>query len=185
MRRSTSLTEMFGIEHPVLLAPMAGIAGGQLAGAVSRAGGLGMIAAGYGGAAGLERELGLIDGAPIGIGFITWTLSEDASLLQSALAHRPAAIWLSYGDPAPFAESIHAAGIRLICQVQSADQARAALDAGAEVLVAQGSEAGGHGANTRGTFTLVPEIVDLSDGYRSAGSRTSKDLGGQVSQTRW
>ena len=67
---------------------------------------------------------------------------------------------LSFGDPTPFAPAVRAAGSRLICQVQTIAHARAALDCGAEVIVAQGSEAGGHGA-TRATLTLVPEMADL------------------------
>ena len=70
------------------------------------------------------------------------------------------ALMLSFGDPTPFAAEIHAAGSKLICQVQSIAHARAALAAGAQIIVAQGSEAGGHGA-TRATMTLVPEIADL------------------------
>lgn len=164
MTRSTALTHMFGIDHPILLAPMAGVAGGQLAGAVSRAGGLGMIAAGYGGADALARELQLAGGVNLGIGFITWTLAKGTELLNVALAHRPAAVWLSFGDPTEFVPTVHAADARLICQVQTVGQAQEALSAGADVLVAQGSEAGGHGSNTRSTFTLVPEIVDLATG---------------------
>jgi nitronate monooxygenase len=143
---------------------MAGVAGGQLAGAVSRAGGLGMIAAGYGGADGLARELDLAGDVELGIGFITWTLAKGTELLTLALAHRPAAVWLSFGDPTALAPVIHNAGVRLICQVQTVRQAQEALSAGADVLVAQGSEAGGHGGNTRSTFTLVPEVVDLAAG---------------------
>jgi nitronate monooxygenase len=68
---------------------------------------------------------------------------------------------LSFGDPGPFAGAVTAVGARLICQVQNRDQAARALDAGCDVLVAQGWEAGGHGYGPRGTMTLVPEIVDL------------------------
>lgn len=164
MSRSTTLTRMFGIEHPILLAPMAGVAGGRLAAAVSRAGGLGLIAAGYGGADGLERELRTAGDVELGVGFITWTLEQGTELLDVALAHRPAAVWFSFGDPTALAPVVHAAGVRLICQVQTGRQAQEALSAGADVLVAQGTEAGGHGGNTRGTFTLVPEIVDLAAG---------------------
>jgi nitronate monooxygenase len=67
---------------------------------------------------------------------------------------------LSFGDPVPFADEVRAAGAALICQVQTLAQARRAIDAGAEVVVAQGAEAGGHGA-VRGTTTLVPEVRDL------------------------
>ena len=68
---------------------------------------------------------------------------------------------LSFGDPMEFADRIHAANVPLTVQVQTLEQARRALDAGAEVIVAQGGEAGGHGMNSRSTFTFVPEIVDL------------------------
>lgn len=160
----TPLTQMFGLDHPILLAPMAGIAGGRLARAVARSGGLGMIAAGYGGADYLARQVRLADDAPIGIGFITWTLSNGTELLETALTYRPVAIWLSFGDPTSFAPAIHGGGARLICQVQTVRQAHEALAAGADVLVAQGSEAGGHGCETRGTFTFVPEVADLAAG---------------------
>lgn len=67
---------------------------------------------------------------------------------------------LSFGDPRPFAEDIRAAGAVLICQVQTLAHAREAIAAGADIIVAQGAEAGGHG-QTRGTLTLVPEVADL------------------------
>ncbi|EFV12024.2 NAD(P)H-dependent flavin oxidoreductase [Segniliparus rugosus] len=167
MAYATKLTEMFGIEHPVLLAPMGGVAGGRLASAVSASGGLGFIGAGYGGVEGLERELALAGEARIGIGFITWTVEQNRQLLDAALASGPAAVWFSFGDPTPYAAAVHQAGARLVCQVQNLDQAAVALEAGADVLVAQGTEAGGHGGSARATFTFVPEVVDLA---RDAGA---------------
>lgn len=154
----TRFTEAFGLRHPVALAPMAGAAGGRLAAAVARAGGLGLLGGGYGDAGWIAQEWDLAAGAPIGIGFITWRLTPD--LLDRCLARAPRAVMLSFGDPADFAPAIRAAGVPLICQCQTLDQARAALAAGARVLVAQGAEAGGHG-QTRGTMGLVPEIADL------------------------
>jgi len=70
---------------------------------------------------------------------------------------------LSFGDPRPFAPTIRAAGVRLICQVQTVAQAREALEAGADVIVAQGTEAGGHG-QTEPLITLLPRVVDLCPG---------------------
>jgi nitronate monooxygenase len=70
---------------------------------------------------------------------------------------------LSFGDPAPFAPAIKASGARLICQVQDETMARTALAAGADILVAQGTEAGGHGAS-RTTIDIVPAILDLAAG---------------------
>lgn len=156
----TRLTDRLGLRHPIILAPMGGASGGRLAAAVSNAGGLGMIGAGSRDVAWLDAEFAAAGAARIGCGFITWVLARQPHTLHAVLAHHPAAIMLSLGDPAPFAAAIHAAGTPLICQVQSMDHARAALDAGAGIIVAQGAEAGGHGA-TRATMTLVPEIADL------------------------
>jgi nitronate monooxygenase len=79
--------------------------------------------------------------------------------LRVALAHKPVAVMLSFGDPAPFVPSIRAAGARLILQVQTLADARAAAALGADLVVAQGAEAGGPGAK-RATLPLVPAVVD-------------------------
>src|SRR5690606_37320497 len=70
-----------------------------------------------------------------------------------------AAVMLSFGDPRPFVDEIRAAGARVICQCQDVRHAIDAVEAGADIVVAQGSEAGGHGAG-RGTLSLVPEVAD-------------------------
>ena len=92
---------------------------------------------------------------------MTRVLGYVSLLVDCGVAHKPAAMMLSFADPAPFAASIHAAGVPLICQVHNLEHARRALAAGAAVLVAQGTDAGGHGLTTRGTISLVPNIVDL------------------------
>jgi len=101
--------------------------------------------------------------ARLGCGFITWKLDENAEALDWVLTQKPCAIMLSFGDPRPYAARIASVGAQLICQVQRLDQVAHAIEAGASVIVAQGGEAGGHGANAlegRSTFTLVPEIAD-------------------------
>jgi len=158
----TRLTEFFDIEHPVLSAPMAMISGGRLAAAVTAAGGLGLIGGGYGDLDWLQQEFGRAEGTRVGCGFITWSLARQPELLDEVLARQPATIMLSFGDLRPFADRIHAAGVPLIAQAQTLDHARQALDAGADILVAQGGEAGGHGMTVRSTFTLVPDVVDLA-----------------------
>ncbi len=155
----TRLTERLNIEYPVIQAPMAFAAGGALASAVSRSGGLGFIGGGYGDENWIDEQFTIAGETKIGCGFITWALREKPGLLQSVLSRRPAAIFLSFGDPAPYADIIRAAGALLICQVQTLKDARHALEIGADIVVAQGSEAGGHGAG-RGTLSLVPEIAD-------------------------
>ena len=162
---TTPLTELLGIRHPILSAPMDTIAGGRLTRAVSEAGGFGILGGGYGDQARLEAETKELSGfAPFGIGFITWSLAKQPKLLDIALDAGPQAIMLSFGDPAPYAPRIKARGARLICQVQSEDMAKQALDAGAEILIAQGTEAGGHGAS-RTTVDIVPAVVDLAAGH--------------------
>lgn len=161
MPLQTRLTVALGIEHPILLAPMDLVASGQLAAAVSHAGGLGLIGGGYGNAEWLEREFAAAGNAKVGCGFITWSLAKKPELLDLALQHQPVAVMLSFGDPGPFASKIKESGAKLICQVQSLAQAKEAAAAGADILVAQGTEAGGHGV-TRTTLTLVPEIADAA-----------------------
>jgi len=163
MTLRTKLTELLGIRHPVLLAPMGGTAGGSLAAAVSRAGGLGLIGGGDSMSIGpdwVEREFAAAGNQRVGCGFITWALVERPEVLDLALRHAPAALMLSFGDAAPYLPRIKTTGIPVICQVQSLAQARQVLEQGADIIVAQGAEAGGHGAR-RATLPLVPAVVDM------------------------
>lgn len=159
----TRLTDLFGIRHPILCAPMALVTGGDLAAAVSRAGGLGIVGGGYAGILGdepdLEVEIARAKPGRFGIGFITWALERSPATLTNSLKHSPFCVFLSFGDPRPFAAEIHAAGALLICQVQLLSQIDQALEAGAAAVVVQGTEAGGHGAS-RSTFPFVPEAAD-------------------------
>ncbi len=168
----TRFTERFKLTTPIALAPMALASGGALAAACAQAGALGLVGGGYGDLAWTQREVTLANEllkadaaahARLGVGFITWKLDEDASALDWALTQQPCAVMLSFGDPRPYAARIAASGAALICQVQQLAQVPLAIEAGAAVIVAQGGEAGGHGANAlegRSTFTLVPEIAD-------------------------
>lgn len=159
----TPLTELFGIKHPVVLAPMGAAAGGALAAAVTRAGGLGLIGPGYLGEDWIEKEFDAAGNTQVGVGFITWDLAKTPRRLDAALARKPSAVMLSFGDASPFVRPIKDAGAKLIMQVQNVAMARAAAKLGADVIVAQGVEAGGHGANPtsgRSTLPFVPAAVD-------------------------
>ena len=161
MSISTALTERLGISHPILLAPMDVVADAHLTAAVSAAGGLGILGGGYGDEQWLSRELEILANSRtrFGVGFITWSMAKQPKLLDLVLERRPAAVMLSFGDPGPFVERIKRADAAVICQVQSLALAKEAAASGADILVAQGTEAGGHGAS-RGLVTLVPELVD-------------------------
>ena len=143
---------------------MGGSAGGALTAAVSRGGGLGLLGSGNGERVWLARELAVVaehTTKPWGIGFLTWQI--DVGAVEHALEHQPAAVMLSFGDPSPFAERVRRAGTALIIQVTDLEEARRAVDLGADVIVAQGSESGGHGArHGRSTLPFVPVVVDLA-----------------------
>ncbi|MGI8335832.1 NAD(P)H-dependent flavin oxidoreductase [Actinomadura scrupuli] len=164
MALSTAFTELFGVRHPIVLAPMGGSAGGALAAAVSRGGGLGLLGGGNGDRDWLARELPIVaecTGRPWGIGFLTWAI--DVEVVERALEYGPGAVMLSFGDPSPFAARIRRAGAALIVQVTDLEEARRAVDLGADVIVAQGTESGGHGArHGRSTLPFVPVVVDLA-----------------------
>lgn len=162
MTIETALTKLFGIRHPILLAPMGYVSGGQLAAAVTRAGGLGIIGGGYGERAWLERELAAASNERIGVGFITWSLARQPQLLDLALERSPAAIFLSFGDPRPFIHKVQAKDAKLVLQVQNLAGVREAKTLGADLIVAQGTEAGGHGTIERSLFPFLPAAVDAA-----------------------
>jgi nitronate monooxygenase len=158
----TAFTRMFGLQHPVVLAPMGGVSGGALAAAVSNAGGFGFVGGGYGVAEWVRTELDIVkrnSSRPWGIGFITWSITPE--VFRTALEARPHAVFLSFGDPRPYASPVRDAGARLFCQVQDLAGLALALEAGADVIVAEGTEAGGHGGR-RATLPFVPAVVDAA-----------------------
>jgi nitronate monooxygenase len=110
----------------------------------------------------LERELAIVMAStdrPWGVGFLSWAL--DVEVLRWTLEQGPEAVMLSFGDPSPFTDTVHRSpGVKVIIQVTDLDEARRALDVGADINVAQGSEAGGHGGR-RATLPFVPAVVDL------------------------
>jgi nitronate monooxygenase len=164
MALSTTFTELFSVRYPIALAPMGGSAGGALAAAVSNGGGLGLLGGSSGELAWLAHELPIVaegTARPWGVGFQSWAVEVGA--VERVLEWNPKAVMLSFGDPRPFAEPVRQAGAALIIQVTDLAEARQAVEVGADVIVAQGTEGGGHGAR-RGWSTLpfVPVVVDLA-----------------------
>jgi len=159
---TTPLCALLGIEQPILNASMAGTATGELAAAVSEAGGFGMIGGTTPkGAPWLREQIRIarsLTSRPFGVGFIS-SFPDTADLAQVALDEGVMAINHSFADPTPFVASTHAAGAKLFVQVQTLRQAITAARAGADVIISQGGEAGGH-AGAIGTFALLPAVVD-------------------------
>jgi nitronate monooxygenase len=163
MRVTTRLCERFGVDHPILNAPMGGgDAPGALAAAVSEGGGLGMIGGTtVGGVDWLRAEIAVArerTDRPFGVGVITHLPGAD-ELTRAALDEGARVIAHSFGDPTPYVDAAHAAGALVLCQVRSVDEARRAADAGVDVVTAQGTEAGGH-TGTTATLPLLPAVVD-------------------------
>ena len=159
---STDLTRLLGVRYPVVSAPMAGWSGGELAGAVSAAGAFGMIGVGsatptdwIGGQAEVARRHG-----PFGVGLMSWALEGRPELLDAVLAEGPAAVSLSFGDPTPYVGRVREAGAVVMSQVQDAEKAERAVEAGVDVLVAQGTDAGGHTGRV-GTMPLLQRVLEI------------------------
>ncbi len=205
---TSRFARQFQLSVPLALAPMALASGGALAAACAQAGALGLVGGGYGELAWTQREYTLaLERGPaerIGCGFIVWKLDEDASALDWVLQMRPRAVMLSFGDPRPYAARIAASGAQLLFQVQRLEQVPMALEAGASVIIAQGSEAGGHGMNAnngRATMAFVPEVADwlaahspatvllaaggIADGRTLAAARVLGSDGALVGSRLW
>jgi nitronate monooxygenase len=160
---NTELTRTWGLQHPLFLAPMAGPAGGELAAAVSRAGGLGLYGIGAAAAANwIAAEAAKArTGGIWGAGLMAWAIPRRPELLEALLAEKPDVVSISFGDPAPYVEAVHAAGAKLVSQVQDAASAVQAIDAGVDAVIAQGTEAGGHTGGI-GTLPMVQIVLELA-----------------------
>ncbi len=157
----TILTDEWGLRHPIIGVPMAGASDGALAAAVTRAGGLGMIGIGSQTHPDFllqQAKVAHLAGA-YGIGLMIWALDERPDLFEAALTARPALLSLSFGDPTPYVARCHAAGIRVATQVHTHAEAIQAQSAGVDVIVAQGTEAGGHTGSVA-TLPLLQIVLE-------------------------
>lgn len=164
----TRFTELLGLSKPIMSAPMGDYSGGQLAAAVSEAGGLGTFGGSNAfGSDWLRRQIALIRAQterPFGVGFITQLIETDPTNFEIVLEQRVPVVVFSFTDPQPWLSRAKDAGAITICQVQSVELAELAIQAGADVLLAQGNEAGGH----TGQMNLLPLLVDLVERYPEA-----------------
>ena len=196
---NTAWAQGLGLTAPIVCAPMGGAAGGRLAAAVSRAGGLGMIGMGSAGsAAALTRELTAFDEAlaaappaapPYGIGMVDWGIEKHPDMLDLAIAARPALISVSFGDwtagkgqpanppanPPAWIARVKAAGLGTVTQVATVEEAKAAADAGIDAVVARGLEGGGHGDHAEPLARLLDDVLTAVEiPVLAAGAITTK-----------
>ncbi len=160
----TAFCDLFGIEHPVALGGMGSIFAPRMVAAVSEAGGLGAL-----GCHNLTEEqirsaakaIREITRKPFGLNFLLFRINDEC--FEAALGEKPPVIAFAWprGDQAlkPYIDRAHAAGAKVTFMVSGVDGARKAAEAGADLIVAQGSEGGGH-VGWMGSIALTPMVVD-------------------------
>ena len=158
----TALCHMLGIEYPIVAAPMGpDLTGPEMVAAVSNAGGLGILQAQFCAPPLLREQIHQVralTGKPFGVNLLLHFPAEDH--VAVCLEERVPVLSLFSGDPTPYVEPAHAAGVKVFHQVGSVPDAQRAAAAGVDVIIAQGVEAGGHVAGEISTLALVPRIVD-------------------------
>jgi nitronate monooxygenase len=160
----TYLTTSWHLRYPIISAPMAYVGRGRLARAVSQAGGLGMI--GIGSTESVEflmREATIARGTDqgrFGIGMHTWAIERRPDLLDAAIEAKPFLISISFGSVAPYVERLHQHGILLATQVNTRAEAIQAERDGVDLIVAQGTEAGGHVTGKVSSLPLLQTVLD-------------------------
>ena len=160
----TPICELLGVEHPVGNAGMAGVAHARLCAAVADAGGIATVAMGGASAAEVTTRMEAVKtltDRPFSANFIAWLIERDTSPLDAAVEAGVASVTLSFGDPAPYVDRIHAAGSLLLNQVQTVEAARRAVEVGVDVIIAQGNDAGGH-TGMMPLLPLLPQVVDIA-----------------------
>jgi nitronate monooxygenase len=156
----TPVCDLLGIERPIVQAPMSAVP--ELAAAVSNAGALGMVALTWSDPAGdVIRDTAALTERPFGGNLIL--ASDQHGRLDDALEAGLRIVSLFFGDPTSYVERVHDANGLVLQTVASAEEARRAADAGVDVIVAQGWEAGGHVPSQVATLPLVPAVVDAVD----------------------
>jgi nitronate monooxygenase len=163
----TRLTETYGLRYPVVAAPMANHSGGHLAAAVTAAGGLGTFGGiNRAGPEWVKEQIQFVrnkTGDIFGVGFITAFVPGFEANFEACLEERVPVIIFSFGDPTPYVKRTKAAGLSAFCQVQTLEGARTAVAAGADLLIAQGNEGGGH-SGYLGTLPCLSLVLSVACG---------------------
>ncbi|HEY6567075.1 MAG TPA: nitronate monooxygenase [Actinomycetota bacterium] len=156
----TPLSDLFGLEVPVIQAGMSIFTSPRLAAAVSNSGGLGSLGAWRRPADQLRRDLDELRGAtarPFAVNHVV--LDLDPAGFEFTLEAAPAVVSFALDDAGALMERVHQAGSLVMQQVTTVRQARVAVDHGADIIVAQGGEAGGYAGNVA-SLPLIPQVVD-------------------------
>lgn len=159
----TPVCDLLGIETPIVQAGMGMFTSAELVAAASNAGALGSLGAGLRPVDDVREQLARIrqlTDRPFAVNY-TLNSTPDPESVALALEARPTAMCFALGDPAEFVEMVHDAGILVMHQVTTVTQATEALSRGVDILIAQGSEAGGFGGSVS-ALPLVPQVIDVA-----------------------
>jgi nitronate monooxygenase/enoyl-[acyl-carrier protein] reductase II len=158
----TPLCDLLGIDVPIICAPFGPWHQVDLAAAVCEAGGLGSVGSALHPAAELRQQwetLRALTDRPFAINHTARPF--DPAVFDQIIDFRPAVVSFHLGDPDGLVERAHGVGALWMQQVMNVEQARRAVDLGADVIIAQGAAAGGHGGDVS-TMVLVPQVVDIA-----------------------
>src|SRR6478735_3490004 len=158
----TRLTDVLGVDHPVMLAGMGGVSYHRLVAAVSEAGGFGCLGAGTMGTAEMVDEIRRVQAAtakPFGVDLLTALPDQMLTNVEHLVAERVPVFVAALGVPREVIELCHAHNVLVVNMCGKVRHAVAAVEAGCDLVVAQGTEAGGH-TGTVATMPLVPQVVD-------------------------
>lgn len=162
MAIQTRLTELLGIRHPVMLAGMGGVSYSALVAAVSEAGGLGCMGAGTMTTDVMVEEMRMVretTDKPFGVDLLTAMPGDQVPMVEAIIAGGASVFVAALGVPTEVIDLCHQNGLVVVNMCGKVDHARRAVDAGCDVVVAQGTEAGGHTGRIA-TMPLVPQVVD-------------------------
>ena len=161
---TTRLCTLLGIDFPIINSPMSGTASAELATAVSKSGAFGMIGSNLDpDPSWLKEQIQAVrekTSSPFGVGFISSAPGLEKSI-QSALDAKVTAISHSFVDPTDLINQAKGSGVKVFAQVQTLANAKKAVNAGADVIIAQGNEAGGH-TSYLGTLSFVRAVVKIA-----------------------
>ncbi len=158
----TALTELLGVEHPVMLAGLGGVSYHQLAAAVSEAGGFGCLGASTMGDAAMVEEIAAVRDVtdrPFGVDLLTAAPQDMPAKVQAIIDGGATVFVAGLGVPREVIEQCHEQDVLVVNMCGRVHHAVAAVEAGCDLVVAQGTEAGGHTGQIA-TMALVPQIVD-------------------------
>ncbi len=161
----TPICELFEIEHPVFLAGMGQVAYAEVCAAVSEAGGYGTLGMATESPEGIRdqmRQVRALTDKPFGVDLLAALPAQMLAAIDVIISEGASSFIAGLGVPGPVIGKCHDAGLKVVSMCGRVEHAERAAEAGCDVVVAQGTEAGGHTGKIAG-MALIPQIVDAVD----------------------